>query len=205
MLRELATTLCLALSAPALASPAPPAPSASPLVVPAGAYRIDPSRTQVVFSVFYFPFGEYQGHFVGASGLLQFDPRDLAASKLEVRVPIEGAQTDSGAFTVNLSAHGWFDAARYPFMTFRSRSIIATSPTTADVAGDLTLHGVTRPVVFRARFSPAAVNPLDKTAATGFEVRGVIRRREFGMTRYEPFVGDQVHITIRAAFERAPS
>jgi polyisoprenoid-binding protein YceI len=173
--------------------------------VPAGAWRIVPAHTRVVFSVGHFPFGAYYGQFVGASGQLQFDPEDPAGSRLEVRVPIAGVETHSFDFTGALKGPDWFDAARFPVMTFRSRAITLTGPATADVAGDLTLHGVTRLVVFKATFNAAGVNPLDKAWSTGFEVRGVIKRREFGVTKYEPLISDDVHIVISASFERAPS
>lgn len=185
---------------PAPAAPVPPPPPAASVL--AGVYRIEPSHTRVVFAVSHFPFGAYYGQFVGASGVLQFDPKDVSASRLEVRVPIDAVQMGRKDFTGELKGPGWFDAARFPFMTFRSTAITATGLTTADVAGDLTLHGVTRPVVFKAKFNAAGVNPLDKAYTTGFEVRGAIKRREFGVTRYEPFVSDLVHIIISAAFER---
>lgn len=199
--------LCLGLAAAALAQPAPrlaspPPPAAS---VPAGAWRIVPAHTRVVFSVGHFPFGAYYGQFVGASGQMLLDPKNPAACRLEVRVPIAGVSTHSFDFTGALKGPDWFDAARFPVMTFRSTAISVTGPDTADVAGDLTLHGVTRPVVFKATFNAAGVNPLDKTWSTGFEVRGVIRRREFGVTKYEPFISDDVRIVISAAFERASS
>ncbi|HEY1878816.1 MAG TPA: hypothetical protein VGG68_02670 [Caulobacteraceae bacterium] len=54
-------------------------------------------------------------------------------------------------------------------------------------------------------FTAAGINPLDKAWSTGFEVRGVIRRREFGVTRFEPFIGDDVRVVISAAFEHVPS
>jgi polyisoprenoid-binding protein YceI len=199
--------LSFGLAAQALAQPAPrpvPPPAAAQSV-PAGAWQIVPAHTRVVFSVGRFPFGDYYGQFVGATGQLQFDPKDPAASRLEVRIPIAGLESESAGFTGALEGPGWFDAARFPVMTFRSRAITLTGPATADVAGDLTLHGVTRLVVFKATFNVAGVSPLDKAWSTGFEVRGVIRRREFGVTRYEPFISDDVRIVISAAFERAPS
>jgi polyisoprenoid-binding protein YceI len=204
MLKPACICLALAIALTARAQP-PTVPSPPAMGVQAGDYLLTSGHTKVVFTVAHFPFGAYAGQFVGASGEMRLDPKDLSASRLDVKVPIDGVKTQSSYFASELKGPGWFDAARFPFMTFRSTAITATGPTTADVAGDLTLHGVTRPVVFKARWNAAGANPLDKSASTGFEVRGVIRRREFGVTRYEPFVSDDVHIVISAAFERAPS
>jgi polyisoprenoid-binding protein YceI len=201
--------LSLGVAAQALAgaepAPRPAQPPPGAVAVPPGAWQIVPANTRVVFSVGHFPFGPFYGQFVGATGQLQFDPKNPAASRLEVKAPIAGVETRSADLTGALKGPDWFDSARYPFMTFRSTAITLTGPATADVTGDLTLHGVTRPVVFQAKFTAAGINPLDKAWSTGFEVRGVIRRREFGVARFEPFIGDDVRIVISATFEHVPS
>ena len=95
----------------------------------------------------------------------------------------------------------WLDAAKFPTATFKSDKITATKGT-AHVAGTLTLHGVTKPVVFTVTFNGAGVNPLDKAYTVGFEVRGRIKRSAFGVTKYVPLVGDDVDLIISAAFEQ---
>ena len=89
-------------------------------------------------------------------------------------------------------------------MRFRATKITRTGPSTATVAGELTLHGVTRPVVFKAKFVGAGVNPLDKSYTAGFAASGVIKRSEFGVTTYVPMISDDVELTINAAFHKAP-
>ena len=80
---------------------------------------------------------------------------------------------------------------------------MVTGARTADITGALTLHGVTQPLVLHARFNGAGVNPLDHAYTSGFEATGVIRRSEFGVAKYVPLVGDEVTLTISAAFEKA--
>ncbi len=70
------------------------------------------------------------------------------------------------------------------------------------MTGDFTLHGVTRPLTLHASFNGAGVNPLSKAYTVGFQGTGVIRRSDFGVTKYVPLVGDEVRITISAAFEK---
>ena len=177
----------------------------APASVQAGAYKIEPIHTRVLFAVSHLGFTTYYGEFVGASGVLKLDPTDIGKSSLEVTVPVAGVSTPSEKLTGELKGPEWFDAERFPAIAFKSTSIVATGDNTADVTGDLTLHGVTRQVTLKAKFNTAGVNPLDKAYTAGFEVRGDIKRSEFGVTKYVPLVGDDVRLIISVAFERQPS
>jgi polyisoprenoid-binding protein YceI len=181
--------------------PANPDPSA----VRPGAYAIEPSHTRVLFSVSHMGFTTWYGDFTGASGQLVIDPAHRNASRLDVTIPVASVATTNAKLDEELKSADWLDAGRFPTATFRSDRATPTGPRDADIAGQLTLHGVTRPVVLHARFNGAGVNPLDHHYTTGFEVSGVIRRSQFGVTKYVPLVGDDVTLTISAAFEKAPS
>ena len=198
-----AAALALAFSAQAQ-TPAPASPVAPASVQP-GRYKIEPNHTRVLFSVSHMGFTTYYGEFVGASGTLSLDPANIGASHLDVSVPIGGILTPSDRLDTELKGADWFNAAQFPAMTFHSTAITSTGPDTAEVTGDLTLHGVTKQVTLKAKFNAAGVNPLDKAYTAGFEVRGHISRSDFGVTKYVPLVGDDVHLIISVAFERAPS
>jgi polyisoprenoid-binding protein YceI len=77
-----------------------------------------------------------------------------------------------------------------------------TGPGKADVVGDLTLHGTTKPVVLHAVFHGAGVNPLNKRYTVGFDASAKIKRTEFGVSTLAPLISDDVDIIISAAFER---
>jgi polyisoprenoid-binding protein YceI len=83
--------------------------------------------------------------------------------------------------------------------------VTSTGPRSADVLGDLTLHGVTRPLTLHVTFNGAGVNPGDKAYTAGFDARGSIRRSDFGVAKSVPLIGDQVELIISGAFEKAPS
>jgi len=153
-----------------------------PASVPAGTYAIEPSHTQVVFSVNHFGFTTYFGNFSDVSGNLSVVPK----TKL----------------TDDLKAADWLDAAHYPAMIFRSTSVTPTGKTTADIAGTLTLHGVTKPLVLHATFNGAGVNILDQKQTVGFQLTGTVKRSEFGVAKYVPLVSDEVQLIISAAFEK---
>jgi polyisoprenoid-binding protein YceI len=177
----------------------------APAAVQAGAYAVEPGHTQVGFTVNHMGFTEYSGVFSKASGDLTLDPKTLAATKLDITVPIESVATTSTKLNEELRGDQWLDAAKYPTMSFRSTKITRTGADTADVAGQLTLHGVTQPVVLKARFIGAGPNPLSKAYTVGFQVTGEIKRSEFGVKTYVPLIGDEVHLNIAAAFEKKAS
>lgn len=168
---------------------------------PAGVYRLDPARAKVLFTVSRFGFSEFRGQFTGASGALALNPGDIAASHLEVSVPVASVATTSKRMDALLAGPGWFDAAHYPSITFRSTAVSPTGPASANVAGDLTLHGVTRRVTFQVKFDYAGDDGHGNTA--GFEAWGRIRRSQFGIGRFAFLVGDTVDLTIKAGFTHA--
>lgn len=195
-----ALALSLSLAAPALAQIAP---STDPAAVRPGAYKIEPSHTRVVFAVSHMGFSTWYGDFTGASGSLTLDPAKPADSRLQVSVPVASVATTNAVLDGELKSADWLDAARFPTMSFTSRRVTVTGPGRADVLGDLTLHGVTRPLTLHATFNAAGTNPLSKAYTVGFEARGAIKRSDFGVTKYVPLIGDEVQIILSAPFEAA--
>jgi polyisoprenoid-binding protein YceI len=147
-------------------------------------------------------FSTWYGDFTGAKGSLSLDPKNVAASKLDITIPTGSISTTNAVLDGELKDPSWFDAAKYPTITFRSTKVTPTGVATAQVAGDLTFHGVTKPVVLTATYKAAGVNPMNKAYTVGFEVKGSLKRSEFGVKNYVPAVGDDVELTISAPFER---
>lgn len=174
----------------------------TPAAVRAGTYGVEPYHTRVLFAVSHLGFSTWYGEFTGASGSLTLDPAKLGESHVDIAVPAASISTSNAKLDDELKGDKWFDVAKYDTIRFRSTRITRTGANSADIAGDLTLHGVTKPVVLKARFNAAGVNPLDKAYTVGFEVSGDIKRSDFGVTTYVPMVGDDVHLIISAAFEK---
>ncbi|TPG54364.1 YceI family protein [Sphingomonas glacialis] len=199
-----ATAAALLIAAPTLAQTTPPEMlhgAGTAAEVKAGTYKVEPNHTQVTFSVSHFGISPYAGTFSGASGSLQLDPAKPAATKLDVTIPIASVQTTSDVLTGELKGADWFDAAKFPTATFRSTKVAQIAPDAVEVDGTLTLHGVTKPVSFRAKLFGAATNPMSKKASIGFLGRMVIHRSDFGVTKYVPVVSDETVLVINAAFE----
>lgn len=200
-----ATAAALLFGAPVLAQTTPPETihgAGTVADVTAGTYAIEPQHTQVTFSVSHFGISPFAGTFAGASGSMTVDPARPGATKLDVTIPIASVQTTVDKLTDELKSANWFDAATYPTATFHSTKIAAIGPDAVQVEGTLTLHGVTRPVTFRAKLFGAATNPMSKKASLGFLGRMVIHRAEFGITKYVPVVSDETVLVINAAFEK---
>jgi polyisoprenoid-binding protein YceI len=166
-----------------------------------GSYKVESYHTQVGFSISHFGFTNYSGLFSGATGTLKLDPARLGASKLDISIPVESITTTVAKLNEELKGDKWFDTARFPNATFVSTQVVPNTDGVA-VTGNLTLHGITKPVVLHVRFIGAGVNPLDKAYTVGFEATGTIKRSDFGVLTYLPAVGDEVQLNIAGAFEQ---
>lgn len=194
--------LCVAFAASLLMGAGALAEDAAP-AVQSGTYGLEPIHAMVQFGVSHFGYSTYWGQFPGATGTLVLDTAHPADSKLDVSVPIDGVITASPKLTDELKSPDWFDAARFPAMTFKSTKVLVTGPTTADVTGDLTIHGVTHPVTLKATFTRAGVFPMNQKYMIGFDAVGHVKRSEFGVSKYVQYgLGDDVDVVISAPFER---
>lgn len=173
-----------------------------PANVRAGTYMVEPYHTQAIFSVAHFGFSDFSGLFSGGSGSLRLDPEHPAASSLDVTLAPSSVLTTVPKLDAELKGPDWFDAARFPTVRFVSSSVQPQGDGRALITGQLTLHGQTHPLTLQARFIGSGFNPLDKAYTVGFEAVGLVRRSQFGVSKYVPLVGDQVRLTIAGAFER---
>jgi polyisoprenoid-binding protein YceI len=174
----------------------------TPADVQAGTYAVESSHARVLFAVEHLGFSTWYGDFSHATGTLVLDPKDPSKSSVDVSVPTDSVSTTNGVLDGELKAPDWFDAARFPTISFKSTKVTVTSPGHANVEGALTLHGVTRPVTLAAAFKAAGPNGMTKAYTVGFDVSGKIRRSDFGVSKYVPMVGDEVTLIISAPFER---
>lgn len=176
----------------------------NPTEVRAGAYTLDPAHSKITWSVNHLGFSTYVGQFAGGTGSLTIDPKQPATAKLDVKVNTAEVGTLNKALDDHLKSADFLDVAKFPTATFRATRVALTGARTADVAGDLTLRGVTRPVVIKAVFNQSGVNPVDKTYSLGFDGETTIRRSEFGIAYGLPAVGDEVTLRLEAEFKAAP-
>jgi len=189
----------LAVASVATAATAP----IDPASVQPGTYAIEPTHTRVLFAVDHFGTSTWYGDFTHVSGTLKLDPKNPAASRVDVSVPTGSLSTTNAVLDDTLKGADWFDVAKFPTMTFTSSKVTAAGPGRASIAGDLTLHGITKPIVLEARFKGVAgPNAILKAYTIGFDLTGKIRRSDFGISKYRATIGDDVDLIISAPFER---
>jgi len=191
-------------------------PAASTAPIPAGSYVLDKNHASLIFRVNHLGFSHYTARFKRYDAKMQFDPRQLAASKLVATVDVNSLETDFPDpakldFNAQLKGADWLDVARFPTMEFVSRRIDVTGEHTMRVNGDLTLHGVTRPIVLEASFNGGyAGHPMDPNARIGFSAHATLKRSEFGIAYGIPAPGttlgvsDEVDVVIEAEFTGPP-
>jgi polyisoprenoid-binding protein YceI len=189
----------------ALLAAAPVTPAEVPLgpddVAP-GVYTIDTKETLVRYGVLHMGFSDYWGTFPGATGTMTIDPKNLSAAKVEVTVPVVGVETTNRELNAELFSDEFFDGEHYRTLHFVSTGVTRTGERTADLAGDLTMHGVTKPVVLHVTFVGAGPNAFSKVPTVGLRAEGMVRRSDFGLGKFVPIVSDETTITISAAFEK---
>ena len=204
----------------------PPAPASTeqqtagadtaPVDVPAGEYKLDPTHASLLFRVDHLGFSNYTARFRKFDATLQFDPANLAASTLFVNIDPRSLETDYPEpekidFNAKLLGEEWLNVAQFPELTYRSTSVEVTGPRTMKITGDLTLHGVTKPVSLEATFNGGwAGHPFDPNARIGFSARGELKRSDFGVSYGIPEPGsnmgvsDRVEIIVETEFSGPP-
>lgn len=174
----------------------------NPAEVQAGSFAVDTNHTQIGFTLSHMGFSNFTGRLSEATGTLTLADGDHSASKLSVSVPAKTFSTSIAKLDGELTSADWFDAAKFPTITFTSTKVTPTGPDSATITGELTLHGVTKPVTLTAHFVGAGANPLSKKYTVGFDATGTVKRSDFGVTKYVPLIGDEVELSLHAAFEK---
>ncbi len=159
-------------------------------------YKIDANHTDVVASWSHFGFSNPIAHFGKVDGSITYDPANVGASKVEVTIPLSGLNSHVGDFDDHLRSADFFDAEKFPNITFKSTSVKAAGKGKLKVTGDLTIKGVTKPVVLDVTINKTGVQPMAKREAAGFSATATVKRTDFGLGLYAPNVSDQVKLSI---------
>lgn len=180
------------------AAPPPPEVSAKPL--PAGHYRLDPKHSSVIAVVRHLGVSDYLVRFDRADAEFTYDPASPQTTRLEASV--DTTSLDVGADYSKQFADTFLGASRFPAATFTATSM-APDPDgrTGTMTGDLTLNGVTRPVTFHVTYI-ASGHGLPFGTIAGVNAETTIKRSDFGSHAWAHYVGDEVRLQIRGAFDR---
>lgn len=159
-------------------------------------YTMDPHHTQVLFTWNHFGFSNPTANFNTVHGTLVYDPAHPAKSSVQVTMPLSGLDTHVPALDAHLQQADFFDAAKYPNVTFKSTQVSAAGKGKLTVKGNLTVHGVIQPVTLHVTINKVGRQPAWKAAAVGFDATATLQRSDFGVSTYVPAVSDTVHVHI---------
>jgi len=159
-------------------------------------YAVDPVHSGVWFRIMHLGASYAYGAFIDLSGNVQFDPKKPEASKIAIAVKTDSVETFNDQRDEHLRSPDFFDSAQFPEMKFISTSWKPVKDNIYEVAGNLTLRGVTKPITFEAEFVGTGTGK-DGEQRAGFETVFTIKRSDFGMTKYmPPVLSDDVRITV---------
>jgi polyisoprenoid-binding protein YceI len=146
-------------------------------------WNLDPDHTAASFEVRHMMVTWVAGRFDKASGTLWFDPDDIGASSVEVEIDASSISTGIDRRDEDLRSERYLDVERYPKITFHSTGVECAGLDHCQVHGDLTIHGVTRPVLLDVRYAgPSYFQDDDRRYTTyGFRATTQINREDFGM------------------------
>jgi polyisoprenoid-binding protein YceI len=166
----------------------------------ATAWKIDPPHSAAEFSIRHMGLSNVHGRFGGVSGTITIDPADLTKSSVNATIDVTTVDTGVPQRDGHLKSPDFFDVAKYPTMTFTSKSV-SKSGEGYTVNGDLTMHGVTKPVVLDVEPSKEQTGPEGK-AHRGFDATTTLHRQDFGLVwngtlkSGDSVLGDDVKVTL---------
>jgi polyisoprenoid-binding protein YceI len=162
-------------------------------------YTFEPEHTQGVIRWNHLGFANPTAQFNNVSGTLEFDQADPTHSSVMVSIPLTSMSTGVPELNDDFKSSDFFDFAKFPAATFKSRKVEqGATPNSLKVVGDLSLHGITKPVALDVTINKVGVNPRNQVPTVGFEAMATLKRSDFGLGLYVPQVSDEIHIHITA-------
>jgi len=172
----------------------------------ATSYVLEPDYTQGVFRWNHLGFSSPAAQFSQGKGKLEFDPANPTRASVQVTIPLSTLNTGVPDLDEDFRSSDFFDTAKFPTATFKSTRVdLGSGKDQLKVTGDLSLHGVTRPVVLEVTIVKVGNNPRTSLPTVGFDAMATLKRSEFGLGAYVPQVGDeiQMHLIVQAVDAKA--
>ena len=162
-------------------------------------FAIDNSHTSVIFGVSHLGYSITYGRFNNVSGAFTLDAKGPEASTFQVAIDVASIDTNDAKRDDHLKGPDFFNAGEFPVISFKSTKVAPKKTETGialEVTGDLTMHGVTKPITLELQKLGEGPGPTGQDFRTGFSGQAKLKRSDFGMTGMVGPIGDEVAITI---------
>lgn len=165
-------------------------------VLAAEKYAFDPSHSQIVFSYTHLGFSTTHGMFSGFDGVIMLDEQDPSKSTVSTAFKAGDMMTGWDERMAHFMSPDFFKDGKASAISFESTKVEVTGEKTAKITGNLTLNGVTKPVVLDASLNKMGMHPVAGKPWAGFDATTMLKRSDFGLEKFAPYVGDDVELQI---------
>ncbi|MBC7388052.1 MAG: YceI family protein [Opitutaceae bacterium] len=165
-------------------------------------YTLDKTHAKLNFIITHLMISDVDGSFKDFSVKLTSTKEDLSDAVVDLTAAINSIDTDNDQRDTHLKGPDYFDAAKFPTLTFKSKSMKKVGDKKYKLAGDVTIHGVTKPLELDVVYNGSAIHPYTKKTVVGFKITGLIKRSDFGVGASTPsaVLSDEVPIVANVEF-----
>lgn len=171
--------------------------------VKGGKYSLDKDHASLLFKLNHLGFSTYVARFNKVDASLDFDPANIEKSSLEAIVDMTSIDVNNPAFAEQLRGSDWLDVTKFPQAVFKTtRYVESKEKNSFTFEGDLTFHGVTKPVMLNVTFHGGGRNMLTRKNTLGFSANTTFKRSDFGVDKFTSMgVGDDIALDINVEFQ----
>lgn len=165
-----------------------------------GYYVVEPTHAYISFSYNHLGFSYPVVGFTAFGGSLNIDPEDLASTEVKIMIDADSIDSRVEVFNSHLKGENFFNVEEHPQILFKSTAALPASASSGKLAGDLTIKGITKPVVLDVVLHNAAKNPISGKEVIGVSGKTTVKRSEWDLGLYAPNVSDEVDIVVSVEF-----
>lgn len=168
------------------------------------AYKIDPTHTDVIATWSHFGFSKPSLHIGGAKGTIVYDATNPQGSHVDVQLQLDTLDSHVPKLDEHLASADFFNTKSYPISRFVSTRVIPKNDKRLEIHGNLTLRGVSLPVVLHADLNGLGIHPMTKQPTVGFNATTTIKRSDFGISSMVPAISDEITVSITTEASLSP-
>ena len=164
-------------------------------------WNLDKSHAKLGFTITHLMISDVEGTFKTFDVTLTASKEDFSDAAISLTADVNSINTDNEKRDAHLKSADFFDAAKYPSLSFKSKSFTQVSGKNYKLTGDLTMHGVTKTVTLDVVYNGTITHPMNKKLVAGFKISGTIKRSDFGVGgAMTGVLSDEVTLIANAEF-----